>query len=98
MRKIVEYTIFTNLCIEELEDRVNAMIKQGLQPYGNLYSYPYEDGDIRHVQPVVKYEEISPEKLTWPNPLPEPFLPQLTPTVTEAYNRATGKICPTCGK
>jgi|HubBroStandDraft_1064217.scaffolds.fasta_scaffold1138477_1 hypothetical protein len=42
--KIESYQTATGEAPDELDDKVNALIKQGFQPYGSPYVAPKEEG------------------------------------------------------
>ena len=55
MKKITEYEALDASDIDELEVLVNAQIKIGMQPFGNLLYAP--ESELKFIQPMVAYEE-----------------------------------------
>ena len=57
MKVIKEYKILSKEDNETLSESVNAYIKTGWQPYGNLIVNNYDKYGYKYRQVVVKYEE-----------------------------------------
>ena len=57
MKIIKEYKILSKEDNETLSESVNAYIKTGWQPYGNLIVNNYDKYGYKYRQVVVKYEE-----------------------------------------
>ena len=63
---ISAYTILAGNSIHELTEGVNAFIKNGWQPHGNMTYIPsseIEGWKEEFHQPMVKYENVSKEAL-----------------------------------
>jgi len=57
MAKIVEYTIVDNFGLDDTRRAVNANIKTGWQPFGNLIMIEDSDHKWTYAQAMVKYED-----------------------------------------
>jgi hypothetical protein len=74
MNKIVEYKIVTNDLDNTIEDNVNALIKQGWQPYGPVSEDLNAQAMVRYETPPSKkkykigYVEPTPETVPPSNP------------------------------